>query len=86
MKKRKMKVEVRPRAKREWSASEITEFDNLLKQVNYPNNVVQHRAKNALGVFKLRHGHAKCLAMALHLDAGGGLVAGPRAEVDHAKG
>lgn len=81
MKKRKMQVVVRPRTQRQWLASEITEFDSLLKQLEYPNAVVQKQARQAMGRFTLAHGSAKCNAMAAHLDAGGELVSGPHVEV-----
>ncbi|WP_313453427.1 hypothetical protein [Stutzerimonas nitrititolerans] len=64
-----------------WKAADITRFDKLLQQLEYPNAHVQEQARQAMGVFTMQHGRSKCGAMAAHLDAGGGLVDGPRVEV-----
>lgn len=65
------------RKKPHWLQADIEAFDSLLKRLDYPNKVVQDATKAAMGVFVLKHGTAKCDAMAKHLDAGGAMVNGP---------
>lgn len=79
--KKSNKVTVGKRTKPQWRAADIAEFEGLLKRLEYPNQIVQDEARNAMGRFTLAHGSSKCAAMAAHLDAGGGMVDGPRVEV-----
>lgn len=75
------KVIVGRRSKPLWLAADVVEFEGLLKRLVYPNAIVAGEARNAMGRFTMRHGSAKCAAMAAHLDAGGLMVDGPPVEV-----
>lgn len=80
MKKRKsnLKISVGQRTKKLWLADDIVKFDNLCKQLNYPNAVVQKQASEEMFLMQSRLGHDVCMAMGIHIDAGLPLVDGPR--------